>query len=57
VPLSRLPVLIDQYKLDQERINKEIEEAGVGKPIASAIVGHIGDGNFHSLMYVPVHCE
>lgn len=57
MPLSRLPVLIDQYKLDQERINKEIEEAGVGKPIASAIVGHIGDGNFHSLMYVPVYCE
>ena len=51
VPLSRLPVLIEQYKRDQDRINKEIEESGAGKPILSLVVGHIGDGNFHSLMY------
>ena len=54
VPRSRLPVLIEQYKRDQERINGEITasaEADEARKLSSLIVGHIGDGNFHSLMY------
>jgi D-lactate dehydrogenase (cytochrome) len=58
VPVSRLPGLIEQYKVDQEVINREIEkEAGEGneslkgRKLASLILGHVGDGNFHSLMY------
>jgi D-lactate dehydrogenase (cytochrome) len=59
VPTSRLAGLIEQYKLDQEKINKEIEnDAGVVvgevKKLESLIIGHVGDGNFHSLMYVPL---
>ena len=58
VPVSRLAGLIEQYKMDQERINGDIEKEGTegnealkGRKLASLIVGHIGDGNFHSLMY------
>ena len=58
VPVSRLAGLIEQYKIDQERINGDIEKEGTegneqlkGRKLASLIVGHIGDGNFHSLMY------
>jgi D-lactate dehydrogenase (cytochrome) len=55
VPISKLPVLIEQYKVDQERINQEIEkvaaEDGEVKTLASLVIGHVGDGNFHSLMY------
>lgn len=48
VPLSNLAGLIEQYKRDQERINATIE--GEGK-LVSLIMGHVGDGNFHSMMY------
>jgi len=58
VPVSRLAGLIEQYKVDQERINGEIEKEGSegnealkGRKLTSLIVGHVGDGNFHSLMY------
>lgn len=56
VPMSRLAGLIEQYKVDQEKINNEIETAAAGKSgeikkLASLIIGHVGDGNFHSLMY------
>lgn len=57
VPVSRLAGLIDQYKVDQEGINAEIEREGndgnealKGRKLASLILGHVGDGNFHSLM-------
>jgi len=53
VPISRLAGLIEQYKVDQERINGEIEKDGGEKRLQSLIMGHVGDGNFHSLMYVP----
>jgi D-lactate dehydrogenase (cytochrome) len=56
VPLSKLTGLIDQYKKDQDRINAEIEAYGGSdqpKKLASLIMGHVGDGNFHSLMYIP----
>jgi len=58
VPMSRLAGLIEQYKLDQDKINKEIENTagavavGEVKRLESLIIGHVGDGNFHSLMYV-----
>jgi hypothetical protein len=49
--------LIDQYKVDQEGINAEIEREGndgnealKGRKLVSLILGHVGDGNFHSLM-------
>jgi D-lactate dehydrogenase (cytochrome) len=48
VPISRLAGLIEQYKVDQERINGEIEG---DKKLSSLILGHVGDGNFHSIMY------
>jgi D-lactate dehydrogenase (cytochrome) len=53
VPVSRLAGLIEQYKVDQERINGEIEIPAYGqkKELTSLVVGHVGDGNFHSLMY------
>ena len=50
VPLSQLSRLIEQYKVDQERINSTIE--GDAK-LRSLIMGHVGDGNFHSMMYIP----
>ena len=50
VPLSQLATLIEQYKVDQERINATIED-GKGK-LTSLIMGHVGDGNFHSMMYL-----
>ena len=58
VPLSRLADLIEQYKLDQEKINLEIEDLAKQdgkkvKKLESLIVGHVGDGNFHSLMFDP----
>lgn len=58
VPMSRLPGLMEQYKVDQENVNNEIETAAAGKSgevkkLASLIMGHVGDGNFHSLMYDP----
>jgi len=52
VPLSQLAGLIEQYKVDQERINSTIED-GNGK-LVSLIMGHVGDGNFHSMMYSPM---
>jgi D-lactate dehydrogenase (cytochrome) len=55
VPVSRLPTLIEQYKKDQERINEEIaakSEDNQPKKLISMILGHVGDGNFHSLMYI-----
>ncbi len=48
VPLSQLSRLIEQYKVDQERINSTIN--GEAK-LTSLIMGHVGDGNFHSMMY------
>jgi D-lactate dehydrogenase (cytochrome) len=50
VPLSSLPKLIDQYKRDQDRINQEIKDAGEHGQLHSLIMGHVGDGNFHSMM-------
>ena len=53
VPISKLAGLIEQFKIDQDKINEEIqeqEEVGDGKKLTSLIVGHVGDGNFHSLM-------
>jgi D-lactate dehydrogenase (cytochrome) len=47
VPISRLAGLMEGYKIDQERINEGIQ--GVG--LRSLVMGHVGDGNFHSLMY------
>ena len=47
VPLSSLAGLIEQYKQDQETINATID--GQGK-LVSLIAGHVGDGNFHSMM-------
>src|SRR5271170_5937149 len=57
VPVSRLAGLIEQYKVDQERINGEIEVSmqGEKKQLTSLVVGHVGDGNFHSLMYSSPH--
>src|SRR5271170_5962281 len=57
VPVSRLAGLIEQYKVDQERINGEIEVPthGEKKELTSLVVGHVGDGNFHSLMYSSPH--
>ena len=55
VPRSQLPGLIDQYKLDLEKVNQEIEAEAQGgelKKLSGLILGHVGDGNFHSLMYV-----
>jgi FAD/FMN-containing dehydrogenase len=57
VPLSKLTGLIEQYKKDQDRINAEIESydgSDQPKKLASLIMGHVGDGNFHSLMYIPI---
>ncbi|KAI1624727.1 hypothetical protein EDD37DRAFT_589747 [Exophiala viscosa] len=42
VPLSRLPDIIEQTKAD-------IERSG----LLGSIVGHVGDGNFHSLLLFP----
>jgi len=55
VPVSRLAGLIEQYKVDQDRINEEIEvpQFGEKKVLTSLVLGHVGDGNFHSLMYGP----
>jgi D-lactate dehydrogenase (cytochrome) len=50
VPVSRLAGLIEQYKLDQEAVNSTIE--GDGKKLVSLVLGHVGDGNFHSIMYL-----
>lgn len=55
VPRSQLPGLIEQYKLDLEKINQEIEaeaQGGEVKKLSGLILGHVGDGNFHSLMCV-----
>jgi D-lactate dehydrogenase (cytochrome) len=55
VPLSRLPVLIEQYKKDQDKINEQIEAKSNGdknKLLSSLVMGHVGDGNFHSMMFV-----
>jgi D-lactate dehydrogenase (cytochrome) len=49
VPISRLAGLMEGYLGDQERINGGIQ--GVG--LRSLVMGHVGDGNFHSLMYDP----
>jgi hypothetical protein len=38
--------------LDQEKVNLTIEEDG--KKLVSLIMGHVGDGNFHSFMYLPL---
>lgn len=51
VPISRLAGLIEQYKLDQDRINQEMRDAGEKGQLNSLILGHVGDGNFHSMMY------
>ena len=48
VPISRLPAIMEQYKIDEENINRTIPE---GPKLQSLIIGHVGDGNFHSLMY------
>jgi D-lactate dehydrogenase (cytochrome) len=56
VPLSKLAGLIEQYKKDEDKINQELEanaEGGEPKKLASLVMGHVGDGNFHSLMYFP----
>ena len=53
VPISRLPALIEQYKRDEEKINADIEQSANGenvKRLSSLILGHVGDGNFHSMM-------
>ena len=47
VPVSRLAGLIERYKVDEERINGEIEGE---KKLSSLVIGHVGDGNFHSMM-------
>ena len=39
VPVSRLPELVYETKKDLQRSN-----------LASTIVGHVGDGNFHALI-------
>ncbi|OQU98286.1 FAD linked oxidase, domain-containing protein [Cladophialophora immunda] len=42
VPMSRLPDLIEETKADI-----------VGSGLLGSIVGHVGDGNFHSLLLFP----
>jgi len=48
VPLSKLAVLMEQYKRDEEKINEALHP---GQKLRSLVVGHVGDGNFHSMMY------
>jgi D-lactate dehydrogenase (cytochrome) len=53
VPLSRLPVLIERYKKDADAVNEEILRRSGGdtkKTLTSLVMGHVGDGNFHSAM-------
>ena len=52
VPMSSLPILIEQYKKDQEQINEELADDEEEGRLNSLIMGHVGDGNFHSMMYV-----
>jgi D-lactate dehydrogenase (cytochrome) len=49
IPISKLPVLIEQYKRDQDAINESLGTRG--QKLQSLIIGHVGDGNFHSMMY------